>query len=159
MNNSGLVKFANWFWLSGKYAPVKIKNTYSGMALTDTSLVDNPEKQWKMANFLDDEVVMRLAEAFADVVSIPVSVMKSFSAEVLRSAIVVCWTCHPAFEMNDDPETCIKSARYCHMNPYSIPEQIDLTPERVVEYQPEGETLYDLVTNTILKRTKKLKEG
>ncbi|WLD26699.1 hypothetical protein CDIFMA2_05670 [Clostridioides difficile] len=33
MRVDALIKFANWFWLTGKYEPVKIPNTYSGVLL------------------------------------------------------------------------------------------------------------------------------
>lgn len=33
MRVDALIKCVNWFWLTGKYEPVKIANTYSGVLL------------------------------------------------------------------------------------------------------------------------------
>ena len=125
-----LVKFANWFWLTGEYAPVKIKTTYAGMLLHDPDLADDVSRQWEIPQKLTDEMIRNLANAFASVVDISPSVMDSFGVDVFRSSIAMCWTGSPPFDFEEEPSIWVKSKCYCHMNPYSLPELVTLEKEK-----------------------------
>lgn len=78
--------------------------------------------------------------------------MDSFGVDVLRSSIAMCWTGSPPFDLEEEPSIWIKSKLYCHMNPYSLPEQVTLEKEKeTIVQEQSAETVYDPATNRIVK--------